>query len=268
MHLMCKEGTEVTISLSSLPFNFEKPVIILCMVLYISEEFYNALPILPSLTWLAIWIYLWLHDSLSYIYIKKKQHLYSNFCLSCSQAHLYEFGRLKAQTPYMALEVFHTPFVFVGFCFHCVSGATAHCPLPVQPDDRTVVLVYWSGNLHVSSTPAEKQDFPRKSRFLFWAVSNLTLSLLSYLPVSLPAVLLMPGAPWHDSVMQGSGSTHLQSSSLLGELSVGLFLLAVISGWARSSVLTLHWLWPVFRSFFQEVAWRLAGTGMPYVHKF
>lgn len=98
---------------------------------------------------------------------KKKQHLYSNFCLSCSQAHLYEFGRLKAQTPYMALEVFHAPFVVVGFCFHCVFGATAHCPLPVQPDDRTVVFVYWSGNLHVSSTPAEKQDFPRKSRFLF-----------------------------------------------------------------------------------------------------
>lgn len=49
MHLMCKEGTEVTISLPSLSFNFEKPVIILCIVLSISEEFYNVLHFLPWL---------------------------------------------------------------------------------------------------------------------------------------------------------------------------------------------------------------------------
>lgn len=65
--LMCKEGTEVTISLPSLSFNFEKPVIILHMVLCILEEFYNVLPILPSLTWLATWTSLWFHDSLSYM---------------------------------------------------------------------------------------------------------------------------------------------------------------------------------------------------------
>lgn len=40
----------MTISLPSLSLNFEKLVIILCMVLYIPEEFYNVLPVLPSLT--------------------------------------------------------------------------------------------------------------------------------------------------------------------------------------------------------------------------
>lgn len=56
MHLMCGEGTEVAIFLPALSFNFEKSVIILCMVLCISEEFYDVLPILSSLTWLATWI--------------------------------------------------------------------------------------------------------------------------------------------------------------------------------------------------------------------
>lgn len=50
---MCEDGTEATISLPSLSFSFEKPVkpvIVLCMVLCISEEFSSVLPILPSLT--------------------------------------------------------------------------------------------------------------------------------------------------------------------------------------------------------------------------
>lgn len=60
----------MTISLPSLSLNFEKLVIILCMVLYIPEEFYNVLPVLPSLMWLAIWSSLWLPSSLPYIYKK------------------------------------------------------------------------------------------------------------------------------------------------------------------------------------------------------
>lgn len=62
--LMCKEGTEVAISLPPLSFNFEKPVITLCMILCISEVFSSVLPILLSLTaWLATWTFLWLHDN-------------------------------------------------------------------------------------------------------------------------------------------------------------------------------------------------------------
>lgn len=50
MHLMCKEGTEATISLPSFSFRFEKPVIILCMVLCIYEEFYNIFLTYTSFT--------------------------------------------------------------------------------------------------------------------------------------------------------------------------------------------------------------------------
>lgn len=120
------------------------------------------------------------------------------------------------------------------------------------------VLVYTSGNLQMFWSSAEMQVFLRKFRSLFWSLSrNLSLSLLPYLTVSLTAVLPVSGIPWHRGVPRVSHRAAValtcSPQACSGTPLVGLFPLAVISGWTRAGgmVLTLFWLWAVCRSFLE-----------------
>lgn len=100
--------------------------------------------------------------------------------------------------------------------FHCFGVLLPLVPLATS---RWLhgVLVCKSGNLQVSWTTAERQVSPRKFRSLFWAFSkNLPLSLLPYLPVSLSAVLPVPGVPWHrgnSSIVRSSNAALIHSQT-------------------------------------------------------
>lgn len=115
----------------------------------------------------------------------------------------------------------------------CAVGLCCHWPLTAWADDCMV-----SFGMYVWKCASALNSWRKKNsskgilEFLskFWALSKIPpLSLLPYLPVSLPGLLPVPGVPWH---CRAPCVSHLQPSGLLRYLSMGLFLLGVVSLWA------------------------------------